>query len=236
MVGDDLDAFFDDVAEAEVKAVDEEPPLKKQKFEAVRPQGVIVAAASSAGATQSKSSAQTDSELATKEGTSNPDGPISSKSLAMSIGPLGSAGRNAPQILPPQRSALLPPPPPPPPLPKKPHVRSAAGKTWIDSSLDDWPQNDFRIFVGNMGNDVTDQQLYDHFVSKYPSLLRTKVVRDAKTSESKGYGFVSLGDALECAKAIREMDQTWLGSRPIRLKRSNWKDREASKRIYKTRR
>jgi hypothetical protein len=31
-----------------------------------------------------------------------------------------------------------------------------------------------------------------------------------------------------CAKSIREMDQTWLGSRPIRVKRSDWKDRNAS--------
>jgi hypothetical protein len=33
---------------------------------------------------------------------------------------------------------------------------------------------------------------------------------------------------LECARAIREQDQTWLGGRPIRIKRSHWKDREVS--------
>jgi RNA recognition motif-containing protein len=53
-----------------------------------------------------------------------------------------------------------------------------------------------------------------------------KIVKDAKTGLSKGFGFCSLLDPLECAKAIREMDQTWLSSRPIRIKRSDWKDRE----------
>ena len=36
------------------------------------------------------------------------------------------------------------------------------------------------------------------------------MVRD-KEGNSKGYGFVSLLKPLECAKAIREKDQTWLG-------------------------
>jgi RNA recognition motif-containing protein len=51
-----------------------------------------------------------------------------------------------------------------------------------------------------------------------------KVVKD-KAGVSKGYGFVSFLQPLDCAKAIREQDQKWLGSRPIRVKRSDWKDR-----------
>ncbi|KAL7567040.1 hypothetical protein ACA910_019963 [Epithemia clementina (nom. ined.)] len=115
------------------------------------------------------------------------------------------------------------------------HVRTAGGKTWVDPSLDEWPENDFRIFVGNLASDVNDAALYQHF-TKYASLQRARVVRDhagKKKGESKGYGFVSFGDALDCAKAIREMDQTWLGSRPIRIKRSTWKDREL-KQVKKT--
>lgn len=43
---------------------------------------------------------------------------------------------------------------------------------------------------------------------------------------SRGYGFVSVLDPKDCARAIREMDQSWLGSRPIKVKRSEWRDRE----------
>ena len=93
----------------------------------------------------------------------------------------------------------------------------------MDPTLDEWPENDFRIFCGNLDKGVTDQQLQDHY-KKYASLAKAKVVKDAK-GISKGYGFVSFLQPLDCAKAIRETDQTWLGSRPIRVKRSDWKDR-----------
>lgn len=43
---------------------------------------------------------------------------------------------------------------------------------------------------------------------------------------SRGYGFVSVMDPKDCARAIREMDQSWLGSRPIKVKRSEWRERE----------
>ena len=90
---------------------------------------------------------------------------------------------------------------------------------------DEWPANDFRIFCGNLDKTTTDQQLWDHF-AKYPSIAKAKVVKEGQFS--KGFGFVSFLQPLDCAKAIREMDQTWLGSRPIRVKRSDWKDRNAN--------
>ena len=33
-------------------------------------------------------------------------------------------------------------------------VREAAGQRWVDPTLLEWPENDFRIFVGNLGNEV----------------------------------------------------------------------------------
>ena len=108
----------------------------------------------------------------------------------------------------------------------KPVVRMAAGKSWVDSTLSEWPANDFRLFVGNLGADVSDEALFDHFSSKYASVAMSKIIRDAKKNkESKGFGFVSFLQPLDCAKAMREQDQTWLGSRPIRVKRSDWQDR-----------
>jgi hypothetical protein len=116
----------------------------------------------------------------------------------------------------------------------KPHIRQVAGKVWVDPTLSDWPDNDFRIFVGNLDPNVTDEQLFQHFSKHYPSLNQVRIVRDKKKNNvSLGYGFVSLLDPLECAKAIREQDQSWLGGRPIRIKRSHWKDRELQERQQK---
>ena len=105
----------------------------------------------------------------------------------------------------------------------------AAGKSWVDESLSDWPQNDFRIFVGNLGQEIDDAMLLQHFQSKYPSATMAKVVQEPSNQKSKGYGFVSFGQPLDCARAIRQEDQAWLGSRPIKVKRSDWQDRNKAK-------
>ncbi len=33
------------------------------------------------------------------------------------------------------------------------------GVIWQDDTIDDWPENDFRIFCGDLGNEVTDEVL-----------------------------------------------------------------------------
>ena len=37
---------------------------------------------------------------------------------------------------------------------KTKNLRTVAGKFWQDDSLDDWPESDFRIFCGDLGNEV----------------------------------------------------------------------------------
>ena len=121
------------------------------------------------------------------------------------------------------------PPLPPPPLPlnqAKPALRTAAGKKWEDASLSEFPANDFRLFIGNLAKDITEVKLAETFSSKYPSFAMARIVYNKHDGTSKGFGFVSLMDAKDCASAIREMDQSWLGSRPIKVKRSDWKDRD----------
>lgn len=107
--------------------------------------------------------------------------------------------------------------------PKK-YLRAAGGTTWEDPSLAEWDPNDYRIFVGDMGNDVTDELLQSTF-EKYPSFVKAKVVRDKRTSKSKGYGFVSFKDPQDYTRAIKEWDGKYLGNRPIKLRKSQWKDR-----------
>ncbi|KAF9394926.1 RNA-binding protein 42 [Podila verticillata] len=103
-------------------------------------------------------------------------------------------------------------------------VRSAAGQTWQDSTLLEFEENDFRLFAGDLGNEITDDLLSKTF-SKYPSFLKAKVVRDKKTQKSKGYGFISFADAEDFARAWKEMDGKYVGNRPIKLRKSQWKDR-----------
>ncbi|XP_013187822.1 RNA-binding protein 42 [Amyelois transitella] len=103
-------------------------------------------------------------------------------------------------------------------------VRTAGGQVWEDVSLLEWPDDDFRMFCGDLGNDVTDELLTRTF-SKYTSFQRAKVIRDKRTNKSKGFGFVSFKDPGDFIKAMKEMDGRYVGSRPIKLRKSSWKNR-----------
>ncbi|OBZ91372.1 RNA-binding protein 42 [Choanephora cucurbitarum] len=107
---------------------------------------------------------------------------------------------------------------------KKNIVRAAGGEVWEDNTLSDWDENDFRLFAGDLGNEVTEELLYKTF-SKYPSLVRTRVVRDSRTMKTKGYGFISFKDPDDFVRAWREMNGKYVGNRPIKLRKSNWKER-----------
>ncbi|XP_014668227.1 PREDICTED: RNA-binding protein 42-like [Priapulus caudatus] len=103
-------------------------------------------------------------------------------------------------------------------------VRMAGGQVWEDNSLLEWDPDDFRIFCGDLGNEVNDEILARAF-SKYPTFQKAKVVRDKRTQKTKGYGFVSFKDPQDFSRAMREMDGKYVGSRPIKLRKSAWKDR-----------
>ena len=103
-------------------------------------------------------------------------------------------------------------------------VRKAGGKVWKDASLAEWPENDFRIFVGNLGTEVSDEILAAPF-RVYKSFQKAKVVRDRRTLKPKGFGFVSFADPVDMVAALREVNGKYIGNRPCMLKKSKWEDR-----------
>ena len=57
-------------------------------------------------------------------------------------------------------------------------------------------------------------------------MSRVKVIYDKRTQKPKGYGFLSVMDASDAAAIIREMNDKYVGGRPIKIKKSEWKDRD----------
>ncbi|XP_021911225.1 RNA-binding protein 42 isoform X1 [Carica papaya] len=57
---------------------------------------------------------------------------------------------------------------------KKAIPRKAAGQTWEDPTLADWPENDYRLFCGDLGNEVNDDVLSKAF-SRFSSFNMAKV-------------------------------------------------------------
>lgn len=59
-----------------------------------------------------------------------------------------------------------------PPSQQKKHIRTnSIGATWEDPTLMEWPENDYRLFCGDLGNEITDDLLTRTF-SKYPSFAK----------------------------------------------------------------
>jgi hypothetical protein len=102
--------------------------------------------------------------------------------------------------------------------------RFCAGKSWEDPTLAEWPDDDFRIFVGDLGNETNDDVLA-HAFGAYPSFQKARVVRNKGTQKSLGYGFVSFKDPWDMTKALREMHGKYIGNRPVKVRKSTWAER-----------
>jgi len=103
-------------------------------------------------------------------------------------------------------------------------LRTVAGKKWVDESLTEWPENDFRLFVGNLSKDTTDSILAAAF-QEYPSFNMARVVIDKASMKCKGFGFVSFGTPVDFLHALKHKNGKYVGNRPCTVKKSSWQQR-----------
>ena len=61
---------------------------------------------------------------------------------------------------------------------------------WTHENGPDSTINAFRLFVGGLHPEVTDEILFKHF-RRFGQITDTRVLIDAKSGKSRGYGFVS---------------------------------------------
>ncbi|XP_065854352.1 uncharacterized protein [Euphorbia lathyris] len=57
---------------------------------------------------------------------------------------------------------------------KKAVPRKAAGQAWEDPTLSEWPENDYRLFCGDLGNEVNDDVLSKAF-ARFPSFNMARI-------------------------------------------------------------
>jgi hypothetical protein len=106
-----------------------------------------------------------------------------------------------------------------------PYLRTAAGAKWEDKKLAEFdPEHNFCIFVGDLGNECTDEMLTTAF-GKYPSFVKARVIKDALTQKNKGYGFVAYRDAKDYVAAVRELNGKYVGNRPVKLRKATFEKR-----------
>ncbi len=61
------------------------------------------------------------------------------------------------------------------------------------------------IFVGNLTNDVTEEDLTNLF-SEFGQVKSVKIIRDMFTQQTKGFGFVEMPGLSEAQKAINAIN------------------------------
>ncbi|MEI6079807.1 MAG: RNA-binding protein [bacterium] len=91
-----------------------------------------------------------------------------------------------------------------------------------------------KLYVGNLPYSANDATLSELF-SKYGEVVSAKVITDADSGRSKGFGFIEMSTTEEAAKAISELDNKELDGRNIKVNEAKPKtdsrsDRGGSKR------
>ncbi|KUI65786.1 hypothetical protein VM1G_02182 [Cytospora mali] len=99
----------------------------------------------------------------------------------------------------------------------------ASGGGLIDRRDERGPE--YSIFVGDLGPEVNEFVLVSLFQARFPSCKSAKIMTDATTGQSRGYGFVRFSDEGDQQRALLEMQGVYCGNRPMRISTATPKTR-----------
>lgn len=71
-----------------------------------------------------------------------------------------------------------------------------------------------KLYVGNLSYDVDNASLEAMFAG-YGAVKSAEIVKDRDTGRSKGFGFVEMADDNAAQEAIRGLNDTQQGGRPL---------------------
>ncbi|CAK7219864.1 hypothetical protein SCUCBS95973_003965 [Sporothrix curviconia] len=99
----------------------------------------------------------------------------------------------------------------------------ASGGGLVDRRDDRSPE--YSIFVGDLGPEVNEFVLVSLFQARFPSCKSAKIMTDAVTGQSRGYGFVRFSDENDQQRSLIEMQGVYCGNRPMRISTATPKTR-----------
>jgi len=79
--------------------------------------------------------------------------------------------------------------------------------------------------VGDLGPEVNEFVLVSLFQARFPSCKSAKIMTDAVTGQSRGYGFVRFSEETDQQRALVEMQGVYCGNRPMRISTATPKTR-----------
>jgi len=99
----------------------------------------------------------------------------------------------------------------------------ASGGGLVDRRDDRGPE--YSIFVGDLGPEVNEYVLVSLFQARFPSCKSAKIMTDAMSGQSRGYGFVRFAEESDQQRALVEMQGVYCGNRPMRISTATPKNR-----------
>lgn len=104
--------------------------------------------------------------------------------------------------------------PKPKPTGRKTVLRKGGGQVWEDQTLLEWDPAHFRLFVGDLDPALSDELLEAAFRAggKYPSFVKSKIIREKHSNKGKGFGFVAYSDPEDFLKAWKELNGKYIGT------------------------
>lgn len=87
---------------------------------------------------------------------------------------------------------------------------------------------EYSIFVGDLGPEVTEYVLVSLFQARFKSCKAAKIMTDAVSGQSRGYGFVRFSDQNDQQRALTEMQGVYCGNRPMRISQATPKNNRLS--------
>ncbi len=73
-----------------------------------------------------------------------------------------------------------------------------------------------RLYVGNLGFDVTDKELEELFSQAGPC-ENVSIITDRSTGQSRGFGFVEMASNADAQKAIQQFDGQEFKGRTLKV-------------------
>ena len=72
------------------------------------------------------------------------------------------------------------------------------------------------IYVGNLPYSISEDDLKEAF-GAFGEVEKANIIKDRDTGNSKGFGFIEMGNDDDAKKAIEELDGSELGGRNLKV-------------------
>lgn len=79
------------------------------------------------------------------------------------------------------------------------------------------------IYIGNISYNMTPEEIKEVFLP-FGNVLSVKIITDKQTGKSKGYAFVEMENDAEAEKAIRELNETEIKGRNVKVNSAHRKE------------